>query len=109
MDCCLAKNKYNVISEKFLFQAYHTYCKKQGRIHYVIDSIVNEFLPNRNEQPELYELVKSYQLHRHSCWKYKNQLCRFNFERLFSKESTVAESLPVDMLKVEENLTLQKN
>ena len=60
----LAKNKY-VISEEFqfwssphiLFSGDFQYtlfdCKKQGRKHCFFDSIVNAFLPDKNEKPEL--------------------------------------------------------
>ena len=46
------------------------------------------------EKPELHELVKLYQLHRHSKTfrKYKNEACRFKFGKFFSKETLVAES-----------------
>ena len=44
----------------------------------------------KKEKPELHELVKLYQLHRHSkIWKnYKNEACRFKFGKFFSKETT---------------------
>ena len=44
----------------------------------------------KKEKPEIHELVKLYQLHRHSkIWKkYKNEACRFKFGNFFSKETT---------------------
>ena len=53
-----------------------------------VDQIVHAFLPDRNENPELQNLVKLYQLHRHSrtCRKYKNESCRFKFGKFFSKK-----------------------
>ena len=65
-----------------------------------VDQIVHAFLPDRNENPELQNLVKLYQLHRHSrtCRKYKNESCRFKFGKFFSKKKTVvAETLPENM------------
>lgn len=49
------------------------------------DAIIKVHLPNRNDEPELYNLVKSYQIHSHSrsCRKYKNVECRYNFGRFF--------------------------
>ena len=63
------------------------------------DPNVHAFLPDRNENPELYNLVKLYQLHRHSrtCRKYKNESCRFKFGKFFSKETIVAKPLPENM------------
>ena len=53
-----------------------------------VDQIVHEFLPDRNENPELHNLVKLYQLHRHlrTCRKYKNEPYRFKFGKFFSKQ-----------------------
>ena len=46
-----------------------------------IDQIVHAFLTDRNENPELHELVKLYKLHTHSktCRKYKNEVFRYKF------------------------------
>ena len=43
------------------------------------DQIAHAFLPDRNENPELHELVTLYQLQRHSkaCRKYKNKFAKF--------------------------------
>ena len=56
-----------------------------------IDNIVHATLPSENTDPELHELVKLYQLHRHSktCLKYKNEACRFQCGKLFSKQRIV--------------------
>ena len=61
-----------------------------------VDQIVNAFLPDRNENPEFHNLVKLYQLHRHSrtCRKYQNEHCRFKFGKFFAKETLVAEPSP---------------
>ena len=64
-----------------------------------VDKKVHASLPNKNENPDLHELVKLYQLHRHSktCHKYKNEVCRFHFGKFFSKQTIVAKPLPSDM------------
>ena len=52
-------------------------------------------MPSYEDQPELFELVKTYQLHRHSktCRKYRNTACRFNFGKLFSEKTIISEPL----------------
>ena len=75
-----------------------------------VDQIVHAFLPDRNENPELHELVKLYQLHRHSktCRKYKNEVCRFKFGKFFTKETLVGEPLPGSMAEEMKVLVLRK-
>ena len=64
-----------------------------------IDRHVQAFVPSKEEDYELYELVNMYQLHRHSksCRKYKNVQCRFNFRHFFTEETILAEPLPQDL------------
>ena len=52
-------------------------------------------IPDENDEPELYELVKMYQKHNHSktCRKYKNVSCRFGFGQFFTKQTLVAQPL----------------
>ena len=52
-----------------------------------VDQTVHAFLPDRNQIPELHDLVKLYQLHRHSGTyrKYKNYACKFIFGKIFAK------------------------
>ena len=47
--------------------------------------------------PDLHELVKLYQFHRHSktCHKYKNEVCRFHFGKFFSKQTIVAKTITI--------------
>ena len=75
-----------------------------------VDQILHAFLPDRNENPELHELVKLYQLHRHSktCRKYKNKVCRFKFGKVFPKKMLVAEPLPDSMPEEMKVLVLRK-
>ena len=75
-----------------------------------VDPTVHAFLPDRNENPELYNLLKLYQLHRLSrtCRKYKNESCWFKFGKFFSKETIVAEPLPENMPEEIKVLVLRK-
>ena len=75
-----------------------------------LDQIVHAFLPDRNENPELHGLVKLYQLHRYSktCWKYKNEDCRFKFGKCFAKKTLVTEPLPDSMPEEMKMLVLHK-
>ena len=64
-----------------------------------IDKHVQAYLPYKDENPELYDLVNFYQKHTHSktCRKYKNIKCRFNFGQFFTNRTIVAEPLPDDL------------
>ena len=64
-----------------------------------IENIVRADLPDPNTESELYELVKTYQIHRHSktCRKYRNQNCRFHFGKFFTNQTIIAEPLPKEM------------
>ena len=74
------------------------------------DQIVCAFLPDRNENPKLHNLVKLYQLHILSriCRKHKNEPCRFKFEKFLSKEKIVADPLPENMPEKVKVLVLHK-
>ena len=58
-------------------------------------------MPDPVKEKPLFELVKTFQLHRHSktCRKYRNGKCRFHFERFFSHQTIVAEPLLDNMPK----------
>ncbi|XP_066926174.1 uncharacterized protein [Clytia hemisphaerica] len=64
-----------------------------------IDKIIKVSLPSQHEDPDLFDLVKTYQLHRHSktCRKYKNTPCRFYFGKFFSEKTIVSEPLPQEL------------
>jgi len=64
-----------------------------------IDKHVQAYLPNKETDPELHELVSFYQKHTHSktCRKYKNINCRFNFGQFFAKRTIVAQPLPEEL------------
>ena len=63
------------------------------------DNVIHAVLPHEAEQPELYKLVATYHMHRHSktCCKYKNESCQFQFGTFFSKRIIAAEPLPSNM------------
>ena len=71
---------------------------KQAYIDY-IDKHVHAYLPSEKDDPELHNLVKTYQKHTHSrsCRKYKNIQCRFNFGQFFTNTTVVAEPLSDDL------------
>ena len=75
-----------------------------------VDKIVHAYLRNTNENPDLHELVKLYQFHRHSktCCKYGNDGCRFHFVKFFSNQIRVAKPLPSDMLEYMKHSVLSK-
>ena len=68
-----------------------TSCNKEQYAAFV-DQTVHTFVPERNENPDLHGLFKSYQLHRHlrTCRKYKNEACRFKCGKFFTKEALFA-------------------
>ena len=60
-----------------------------------IEKIINVQLPNYLNDPELSELVKTYQVHIHSrtCWKYnKNEYC-FSYNCYFTEKKIIAKPL----------------
>ena len=78
VDSPLGKTKYYAIRVEFQVRGSpHVHCflwvanapvltlKNKEEYEGFVDQIVNAFLPDRNENPELHDLVKLYQLHRH--------------------------------------------
>ena len=56
---------------------------------------INAKLPDYLIDPELFELVKTYQVNGHSrtCWKYKKNECRFSYGRYFTEKTIIAKPL----------------
>ena len=123
IDGPLGKTKYYAIRVEFQARGSpHVHCflwaidapllNSDNMEEYVafVDQIVHAYLPDRNENPELHELVKLYQLHRHSktCRKYKNEVCKFKFGKFFTNETLVAEPLPESMPEEMKVLVLRK-
>ena len=71
---------------------------KDDYIQFVNDH-VQAYLPDKETDPGLYELVEMYQKHSHSktCRNYKNIACRFNFGQFFTTRTVVGEPLPDDL------------
>lgn len=86
-----------------------THDNKQAYIDY-IDKHVQAYLPSKEEDAELHDLVKMYQKHSHSktCRKYKNIQCRFNFGQFFTNSTIVAEPLPEDLDETNKTIILKK-
>ena len=68
-----------------------------------VDSVIRSDLPDPNNEPALFELVKTYQIHRHSktCRKYRNEKCIFHFGKFFTNKTIIAQpladSVPLDV------------
>ena len=64
-----------------------------------VDSIVKAFVPNEVTDPELFQLVTTYQVpsHSSSCCKYKSAKCRYHFGKFFTENTIVAPPLPSDI------------
>ena len=63
------------------------------------EKIIVSYAQSEEDDPELHNLVKTYQKHTHSrsCRKYKNIQCRFNFGQFFTNTTIVAEPLSDDL------------
>ena len=124
IDGPLGKTKYYAIRvefqirgrphiHSFLWVVYAPTLTKDNKEEYIafVDTVIHAVLPHEAEQPELYKLVTTYQLHRHSktCRKYKNESCRFHFGRFFSKRTIVAEPLPPNMPENEKLIILDRS
>ena len=64
-----------------------------------IDDLIKTDLPNPEIDDSLFELVKTYQIHRHSksCRKDKNDKCHFNFGRFFTDKTIITQPLSSDL------------
>ena len=123
IDGPLGKVKYHAIRVEFQFRGsphIHSFLwvidaptltqeTKNEYLNY-IDRIIKVQLPDKDSEPELYEMVKTYQIHSHSksCRKYKNIACRYSFGRFFSVKTIIAEPLPNEMTEKEKSAVLFK-
>ena len=109
IDGSLRKVKYYAIRVEFQFRGsphIHSFLwvdnapvlRNDTKEDYIafVDQIVKCYLPDKSKEPELYDLVKTYQTHTHSksCRKYKNSECRFNYGRFFTERTIIADPLP---------------
>ena len=60
-----------------------------------VERTISALLPDPESEPELFELLKLYQIHSHSrtCWKYKKNKCRFSYGRFFSDRTIISKPL----------------
>ena len=60
-----------------------------------IEKTINAQFPNHLNDPELFELVKKYQIHAHTrtCWKYNKNGCRFSYGRYITEKTIIAKPL----------------
>ena len=67
-------------------------------------------MPSEEEDPHLYQLVKSFQIHCHlkTCHKYKNSKCRFKFGRFFTDKTIIAIPFQHSLNKVDKFGILSK-
>ena len=74
-------------------------CDNKGTYIDYIDKHVQAFVPSKETDGELHELVNMYQRHSHSksCRKYKNVQCRFHFGKFFTDRTIVAEPLSEEL------------
>ena len=94
LDGWLGKTKYYTISIEFRERGglhVHSFISvfnapnienETGYIEF-IEKTINTQLPDHLKDLELFELVKTYQIHVHSrtCWKYKKNDCHFSYGR----------------------------
>ena len=112
LDSILGKVKYPAIRvefqlrgrphiQSFLWTLDAPVLRKNNIDEYVrfVDSIVKAIVPNEVKDPEIFQLVTTYQVHSHSrsCRKYKKGKSRYHFGKLFTENIIVASSLPSDL------------
>ena len=69
------------------------------------------FVPNEGADPELFQLVATYQVHSHSrsCRKYHSGKCRYHFGKFFTENTIVATPLPSDLSDEMKNSILSEH
>ena len=65
-------------------------------------------MPDLLNDPELSELVKTYQVHAHSrtCWKHNKNECRFSYGRFFTEKTIIAKPLDFELTNNEKQEVL---
>ena len=60
-----------------------------------METTINALFPGHLKYLELFELVKTYQIHTHSrtCWKYSKNECRFSYGGYFTEKTVIAKPL----------------
>ena len=123
VDGPLGKVKYHAIRVEFQVRGsphVHSFLwvigapilTKETKEEYIcfVDQVIKASLPDLNENPKLYDLVRTYQVHSHSksCRKYKNVKCRYSFGSFFTDHTIIAEPLSDELNKQEKEDILQK-
>ena len=81
-----------------------------------LDSAASANLPCKQQNLELFSLVKNYQIHPHSrtCKKNKTKPCRFHYGHIFTERTIIEKSIKVatefekyEILKKRENILIQ--
>ena len=106
LDGSLGKTKYYAIRIKFQERGslhVHSFIKifnalniENGAAYIeLIEKTINAQLPDHLNDPELFEFVKTYQVHTDSttCWKYNKNECRFSYGRFFTEKTIIAKPL----------------
>ena len=75
-----------------------------------VDNTICTDLPDTCSETDLFELVKTYQIHQHSktCRKYRNEKCRFHFGKYYTNRTIIAQPLS-DFLSVDEKNAIMRN
>ena len=123
IDGPLGKVKYHAIRVEFqVWGSHHIYSFSRvldgpvlikdnvDEYRQSIDSIVKPFVPDISENPELFHLVTTYQVHSHSksCRKYKNEKCRYHSGKFFTECTLMSLPLPSDLPEAEKNNIFNK-
>ena len=100
LDGPLAKRKYYAIPIEFQERGsphVHSFISisNGSNIEYevayieLIEKTINVQLPNYLNDPDTFELVKTFEIHTHSrtCWKYNKNECRFSYGRYFIEKN----------------------
>ena len=76
-----------------------------------INGIVKAFVPDIHENPELFDLVTTYQVHCHykSCRKYKNEKSRHHFGKFFTERTIISLPLPNHLPDTVKNIILNED
>ena len=102
----MAKRKYYAIRIEFqergrphvhLFISIFNRSNIEYEVAYIelIEKAIYAQLPNHLNNPEIFELVKTFEIHTHSriCWNYNKNECRFSYGRYFIEKTIIAKLL----------------
>ena len=73
-----------------------------------IEQTINSQLADHLNDPDVFELVKTYQGHAHSktCWKYNKNECRFSYGQVFTEKTIIAKPLDSELTNDEQQEVL---